>query len=619
MDFAKDLATSRTAALRQVEHFDFRMIRRIAYFAAAPFLSLLAFHRIFRTWFQNDDFGWLTLRQWLPETGLIWTLVHPVAQGTVRVLSERIPFLVIPSIFGLDPLPFRILAFTTWIAALTLALLIGRRLTGSMVVGLIAAILWGVHPAMTRPLAWASDYNEILCALCLLAAFYARLRGKRAAEWIAYLIGFGVLEVIVVYPAIATFHALLLDRKRLRSAILLLIPAAVYSAIHVLAIPKSGGVEYAIVFDRRLLLTFWQYCKWAVAATEIYQFTGEYLLVGRVAAALIGCAVAIFLVWRTIARDFLPLFCCGWFVIALAPMLVLPNHVMDYVLATALPGLMWLGGYAVVWWRTAFGTIAVIYFTLLVYNTALYTEWFRVKAERIRAVFEGVQMAHRVHPRDVFLLQGIDNDVFQSGFKDEPFQIIGAKVFLVPGAERDVIVSNDTLDLKKWTISPRDAFAMLDRGEARVLGMAGNSMRDVTPIYKMLTPRGDIVDVADPKSAGLLGPGWYAAEDRLRWIGKSATLRMWGPSDVSQKLYVTGFAPKAAVPVSLRFSVGAVEIGSATISAGDRPFSLEFALPGALVGQSEIELRIEASRTFRAPGDQRELGMAFGTFRIGGN
>src|SRR5262249_20485494 len=158
------------------------------------------------SWFQNDDFAWMSLPDWVHDSGLAYALFHPFAQGTVRVFSERVPFLAFSALFGLNPLPFHILAFLTWIVVLILVVSIGQMLTGSLTAGLVSAIFLAINASLTRPLAWPSDYNEVLCAACILMAFYARLRGWRLAEWVAYLVGFGVLEVIVVYPALAILH-----------------------------------------------------------------------------------------------------------------------------------------------------------------------------------------------------------------------------------------------------------------------------------------------------------------------------------------------------------------------------------------------------------------------------
>jgi len=609
-----------------------RLLPRVAYYAAAPIVGLIVFYRALTTWFLNDDFGWMGLIWGVRSDGLIRTLFTPMAQGTVRVFSERAPFLVFPQLFGMHPWPYRTLAVLTWIATLTLVTLIGQRLTSSRAAALIAAVFWATNANLTRPLAWASDYNELLCALCILTAFYARLRGWSIAEWAAYLFGFGVLELIVVYPALAALHALCFDRKKFRGTLPLFIPAAAFTLVHLFLIPKTTGGIYDMAFDRRMGATLLMYVNWAIGPARLYEFTGEWHHRGPLLAAVMAGALLIFTAWRTWRRDYLPLFCWGWFLIPLVPLLPLPEHVMDYCLTTPLIGLSWLGAAAIVrgWragiaWRVAAVALGATYLGLMIYETGLYSEWFMQRSLRMKNVVEGVERAERSHPGSTFLLQGIDEPLFQSGFEDDPFRLMNVQVYLAPGTEQDIHMRADLDGKKRWVISPRRAYALIEQGQARVLSMAGYSLRDATVIYAAsmradpLVFRKDFVDLTDPLYALQLGPEWYQPDQKIRWMPKAATVKLAAPASASEKLFVTGYAPAAALrsgPVTLTFSAGGRKIGSSVIKDPDTPFSLELPLPESLVGQPEIELKIEASKTFRPPGDGRELGMAFQTFAI---
>src|SRR5580698_9960849 len=176
---------------------------RALYFAAAPLVCLILFWRVFQIWFLNDDFAWIGIPlQVHHPRDLIAALFEPKAQGTIRFLSERLFFLTFSWLFGLHALPYRLWTVLTWFGNLTLASLIGARLTQSRAAGLIAAVLWTANSVIVTPLSWTSTYNEVLVAFCILMAFYARLRwlesgraGWIAAEWIAFLAGFGALEI----------------------------------------------------------------------------------------------------------------------------------------------------------------------------------------------------------------------------------------------------------------------------------------------------------------------------------------------------------------------------------------------------------------------------------------
>src|SRR5262249_17621139 len=116
---------------------------RALYFGAAPLACLILFWRVPHIWFLNDDFAWLGMPLEVNHASdLIRVVFTPKAQGTIRFLSERLFFLTFSSLFGLHVLPYRVWVLATWFADLTLAALIGTRLTGSRAAGVIAAVLW---------------------------------------------------------------------------------------------------------------------------------------------------------------------------------------------------------------------------------------------------------------------------------------------------------------------------------------------------------------------------------------------------------------------------------------------------------------------------------------------
>ncbi|PYT10738.1 MAG: hypothetical protein DMG59_28070 [Acidobacteria bacterium] len=76
-------------------------VARAAYFLP-PLVCLIVFWRVPFTWFISDDFAWLSLPLQVHSLNDFWDAVFtPRAQGTVRVLSERLFFLVFSSLFGL--------------------------------------------------------------------------------------------------------------------------------------------------------------------------------------------------------------------------------------------------------------------------------------------------------------------------------------------------------------------------------------------------------------------------------------------------------------------------------------------------------------------------------------
>jgi len=75
-------------------------------------LCLALFWRGLVIWFVQDDFGWLSLRHLVSDfQSFLWAMFAPLAQGTMRPWSECGFFMFFSSLFGLNPLPFRVFVF----------------------------------------------------------------------------------------------------------------------------------------------------------------------------------------------------------------------------------------------------------------------------------------------------------------------------------------------------------------------------------------------------------------------------------------------------------------------------------------------------------------------------
>ncbi len=513
-------------------------------------------------WFVNDDFAWLGLPAEARAHGLLYALFSPFAQGTVRVLSERVFFLAFSDLFGLHALPYHLWVLATWLLAVALVQRIGEILTESRAAGLLAALVWAANSNAAPAVAWASAYNQILCAALLLAAFYSRLREWRAAEWVFYLAGFGALEVMVMYPFLAALHAFCVDRKRLPGTGWLFLPAALFAALHFTFIPKSPDSVYALAVDHRLAGTVKTYLSWMLepASAALGPNIEAYRTPEKILGLLFVLALTGFVIRCLMRKQWIVLFFCGWFLLLLAPVLLLPEYLMFYYLTLPSIGLAWLAGWAVSsaynsgpGLRIAAVGLAAIYCAVSAAGIDAEVRLYAVRGQRMHAVMEGVAAAVAAHPGNTIALEGADTQLVNSGFKDRPFRLVGApQVSLLPdGAEA--------------------LPAQVASGQARVLKVTGDGTRDVTEAY--------FVDVGNPAYAGRLGPTWYPIENGFRWAPKTATVRVAGPPARGGKLHVTGFAPG---PGTLVFRVGSALIGyRATISKPGEAFALDFPLPPA--------------------------------------
>ena len=467
--------------------------RRVAWLAAAPAMGLLLYWRVPLLWFQNDDFAWLSLSGEARKNGMLHALFTPFAQGTVRVFGDRIYFLALTESLGLRALPFRICELATWAATIFLVALIGERLIGkklarqkpigenladgkcpdSRLAGLVAALLWAANANAISSVAWASAYDQILCALCLLGAFYSHLRGWRAAEWILYLAGFGALEITVMYPFIAVLYDFLSDRKRVTRTIWLFAPAGVFAIAHFWLIPKPTEGPYAIALDSRLLSTIRAYLAWtfepgsSALRTRAAQLHRPELVLG----AVLEISLCWFAIRYLARREWLVGFFCTWFAAFLAPVLILPGHLTAYYLTLPSVGLAWLAGWGFAsawanggWMKLAAPALALAYLVPSAAGVQAQTRWFYDRSQRMRSVIESVSTIAAAHPGTAIALEGVDDELYQAGFDAHPFPLFGlAQVRQFPGE-----------------ISTDEVRASVASGRARVLEIRGSTVADVT-------------------------------------------------------------------------------------------------------------------------------------------
>jgi hypothetical protein len=607
--------------------------RTVAYWTVPSLVCLLIHWQGFTAWFRADDFAWLSnLNSVHSFHDLLMALFAPRAQGTIRPFSERAFFMIGYGLFGLDSLPYRIVIFATQFAALALTALVGAKLTGSRAAGFCAALLWTINSTSVQPLAWVCVYNEVMCAFFLLLAFYLLLRyietGERRykiCEWVVFLLGFGALELNVVYPVIAAAYTLLCARKFFRGALPMLGVSIGYTVMHTLAAPPPATGDYAVHFGASMLRTLAIYWTWSIGPVYLQSSAHirRWMLFAAIAAVSAGLLV--FLALRLRAGYRAALFCIAWYLVTFVPMLPLRDHLTEYYPFVPAIGLAWLGAWGLVeGWRrglrgrTAAVTLAALYAGLVLPRTVSASQWNHDITIKARDLVEGVARAHELHPGKVLLLYGADNDQFWNAIRDKAFRLTGvANVYLAPGSEKQITQPASWGRVEDYVLDPGVVGAALDRDQLQVYDVRGPILRNITTQYAE-APRDTglplRIGVSDLLTAYLLGPEWYKLDIDHRWIPKRATLRMGAPKEPGKKLYLTAYLSDVLGPVDVTVTVDGVALPGQTVRPG--PFEAAFPLPDSLVGKNEMRVAVEVSRTFRPAGDPRDLSISFGTFEV---
>jgi hypothetical protein len=152
--------------------------------------------------------------------------------------------------------------------------------------------------------------------------------------------------------------------------------------------------------------------------------------------------------------------------------LPLPNHLTPYYLTLPSIGLAWLAGWAIArgWLKGDLARVAALglaaaYFVGNAAGIQSQTRWFESRSQRMHKVVEGLAAAAASHPGDAIALEGVDEELYQTGFDSHPFLLVGV--------ERVGRVPQD--------IAPEDLRNAVAAGHTRVLEIAADgATRDIT-------------------------------------------------------------------------------------------------------------------------------------------
>jgi len=591
-----------------------------------------------RAWFQADDFAWLGLRLQVHNWPEFWhAMFAPLAGGSIRPFSERAFFMGFSALFGIHALPYRIAVYVTQLAVIALLAVVAKRLCGSWAASFVAPVLWVANSALAMPLTWTCAYNEILCSGVFLLAFYGLIRYAETndrrfnvLQWITFLFGFGVLEINVVYPFIAILYVACFARKLLRQSLLLVIPSAIFTIVFfAVKIKPKNEAFYALSAGLSMFGTLASYWGVALGPSAAAEYFASAWTLALAVTLVLTLAVLGFAGWRALRGDRIPVFCLGWFLIALAPFLPIHAHITDYYVTVPAIGLAMLGAWAVVVSFTSGAVFRAVTFGLIGVYLALQIPTARAASKELWArsvplkrLVLGVQSVHEHDPGKIILLDGVSEPVFWLGVYNHPFRLIGAtEVYLTPESARKMTPYPELGNIADYTLPESEERIALSQNRALVFAVEDGRLRDITSVFETTAVEGAIpkrIDVGHPLMESLLGPSWFGSEGDFRWMPKEASVRLGAPKTGDGEVRVE--ASCAPVQVAAQPLVAWVTVdGKAGPRSTIRDCNQAVVI-GAPVhtatGAKEIEVGIHVDRTVRVGADQRDLGLAVRTVEV---
>ena len=609
-------------------------LARAAGYWLLPSLICLWLHRDgLHAWFQADDFAWLGMNTEYADTRtFLQAVFRPAAQGTIRPWSEHLFFFAFWHWFGWNAFPYRLFVFLNQCVNLLLVTYLVRRLTQSALAGFLAPLLWMANAAVVVPMAWTSGYNEILCTTFLLAALalFMRANDRRFAlyyvlQLCVFILGFGALELNIVYPALAAAYAFFYQRRLLPWTVPLFLISAAYYKLHASLVPLQTAGPYKPHFDLEMLRMLASY--WQLTFVPPYGYLTVHPLVSAAFLLIASAGLAYVLLQQTRKRAPAAAFFACWFLISLAPLLPFRDHLTHYYLFVPLIGFSALSAIALARFPAAGALIAAAYLCVQMPALAAGERWYLDRSRDARSLVMGVKQIHEWEPAKAILLTNVSSELYGFTVADTPFRLIpNTTVYLAPESVKEITgLAPNLVPVTNFALPAGPARHALLAGELAVYSAAQFPLQEVTAIYTaqaLAEPEPEEprrVDAGSPVMAYLLGKEWYPLEGPYRWMAKHASLRMGGPRSAASRLSVSGFAAPESFrngPLPFTVNVDGKPVGTATISAAEPSFHRDFGLPAETLGKPVVSVEISVARTFRAQAGARELGLVFGIFEI---
>jgi hypothetical protein len=356
---------------------------------------------------QNQIVDYAFVKSWhfVPRyfTGDVWQYAYPGAAGNYYRPLFLLWLLIHFTLFGLNPLWWHLTSVAAHLVVTFLVYVLAGRLTGDRLVGLIAALVFGLHPVHIEAVAWISAVNEPLMAIFFLLSLlcYSNQMIKPGAteavvetgarrfspKWMAlslvcYALALLTKETALVLPVIIFSFSVFFPgseslearpiSRRLKSAALSVIPylllSAVYLAVRVAALgavaPTLKGVRVTTILYSipSILLFYARMLVWPVGVS-LYNDQSHVVTPGLwnffvPLAAVLVIAGVVYLLYRRcrdegVRRAFL--FSVIWIIVPLLPAmnlsafypteighdryLYLPSFGFSLIIALAVRGL----------------------------------------------------------------------------------------------------------------------------------------------------------------------------------------------------------------------------------------------------------------------------------------
>lgn len=281
-----------------------------------------------------------------------------------RPLGMQVYFFLMKSLFGINPLPFRLSTLLIYSLNGLLLYFLLLQLRFSKTASFFGGLFYTASVATYIPFFWSATFPFVLAPTFFLFSFLSYISlDKKILSFLFYILGLLTLEIVAVLPVVIfTWEILYNKRKTIRSTFLYLIPLILLVYLRLVAFPIPLVDTYTPKI--RILSTLRNYFLWSFNFPEeigrqmvsYFKINQEFLrdFGGFVKIwFFITFIIIVFLIllpqltklWRFVKTKQFKIyigdvFGLTWYLIGLIPLLLFSNHAFPYYLPIPLIGLL---------------------------------------------------------------------------------------------------------------------------------------------------------------------------------------------------------------------------------------------------------------------------------------
>ncbi len=418
-------------------------------------ISLILFGFTLNYYFLQDDFFHLLISEannihdlatfFLPRNDIIG----------YRPMTIEIYFFVARSLFGLNPIYFRVLIFAAFFLSFLFITKLSKQITQNKQSSLIAAFMWVTASFHFMALAWISaSYNIIgnLFYLISTVLFISYVKHKNNICYILSLLIFifAILsfEFSITLPLMLIVYSCLIIKLKIKRVFWQVLPFLTMSLIYMLArliLKQTPNIEeYQPVVNIYSFKALFWYFLWSLNVPEefknqvknffiilnpvYFSYFPKFIItcyISFISLFTLGIIVPLYLILKKKLQYNINIiyFCLVWFVVTISPVLLLPKHSFLMYLTLPAVGIYILIGYLITCSKSRLlKTLIISIWTLssfLIINFYKHTSYFP-EAQMVAKIFsENVKTSLSGAPNNSVVLYNESNSAHIQALSDQ--------------------------------------------------------------------------------------------------------------------------------------------------------------------------------------------------------